>query len=307
MTGDTLYLFGHNQMLDTKPQGLPPATVAVASALFIFFWASGFIAAKFGLPYAEPFTFLMLRFLVALIVLLPLAILWRVDWPSRPGAVGHVIVAGLLVQTIYLIGVFYAVYLGISTGVIALIVGLQPLITGALAAPVLGEKVTVRQWGGLVLGFAGLGLVVAEKVDLTSGQAWGAAFGVLSLAGITLGTLYQKRFCGDIDIRAAVTIQNGVSCCLIAVLAVSIETMAINWTGEFVFALLWSGIGLSVIAIALYYFLVRRGAAAKVTSLIYLSPPTTALMGWLMFDETFAPVAMLGMAIAVAGVALANR
>jgi drug/metabolite transporter (DMT)-like permease len=281
--------------------------MAAASALFIFFWASGFVAAKFGLPYAEPFTFLTLRFLVALAILIPLSILWRADWPSGPRAIGHVIVAGLLVQTIYLIGVFYGVYLGISTGVIALIVGLQPLITGALAAPVLGEQVTARQWAGLALGFAGLGLVVAEKVDLESGQAWGAAFGAVALAGITLGTLYQKRFCAETDIRAAVTIQNGVSCIVIAILAVSVETMAINWTGEFVFALLWSGIGLSVIAIALYYLLVRRGAAAKVTSLIYLSPPTTAVMGWLMFGETFAPVAMLGMMIAVAGVALANR
>ncbi len=307
MAGDIPYSFNLNRMSDTKPHGLSPATVAGASALFVFFWASGFVAAKFGLPYAEPFTFLAIRFLLALIVLVPLAILWRADWPSSPIAVGHVIVAGLLIQTIYLIGVFYAVFLGVSTGVIALIVGLQPLITGALAAPVLGEKVSARQWAGLVLGFAGLGLVVAEKVDLASGQAWGAALGALSLIGITLGTLYQKRFCADIDIRAAVTIQNGISFAVMAILAVSVETMAVSWTGEFVFALLWSAIGLSVIAIALYYLLVRRGAAAKVTSLMYLSPPTTALMGWLMFDETFAPVAMLGMMIAVAGVALANR
>ena len=281
--------------------------MAAASALFIFFWASGFIAAKFGLPYAEPFTFLTLRFLVALAILVPLAILWQADWPSSLGVIGHIIVAGLLVQTIYLIGVFYGVYLGISTGVIALIVGLQPLITGALAAPVLGERVTVRQWEGLALGFVGLGLVVAEKVDLASGQAWGAAFGALALAGITLGTLYQKRFCAETDIRVAVTIQNGISLTVIAILAVSVETMVINWTGEFVFTLLWSGIGLSVIAIYLYYLLVRHGAVGKVTSLIYLSPPTTVLMGWLMFDEIFAPMAMLGMMIAVAGVALANR
>jgi len=278
-----------------------------APALFIFFWASGFVAAKYGLPYAEPFTFLTLRFLVALVLLVPLAILLRADWPSTPSAVGHVIVVGLLVQTIYLIGVFYAVFLGISTGVIALIVGLQPLITGAMAGSVLGEKVSFRQWCGLALGFLGLGLVVAEKVDLASAQVWGAAFGAFALVGITIGTLYQKRFCAETDIRAAVTIQNAVSCLVIGLLAVSVETMVINWTGEFIFALLWSGIGLSVIAIVLYYVLVRRGAAAKVTSLLYLSPPTTAVMGWLMFDETFAPVAILGMFIAVAGVALANR
>lgn len=294
-------------MTQSTTDALSPGWKASVSALFIFFWASGFIAAKFGLPYAEPFTFLTLRFLVAFLILIPLSLIWRVTWPKSPRTIGHVVVAGLMVGTAYLIGVFYGVYLGISTGVIALIVGLQPLITGALAAPVLGEQVSAKQWVGLSLGFVGLGLVVAEKVNFASGEAWGAAFGLLALIGITLGTLYQKRFCGNVDVRASVTIQNAVSLVVIAPLAFTFETMEVQWTGEFYFALLWSAIGLSVIAIALYYFLVRRGAAAEVSSLIYLSPPTTALMGWLMFDETFAVLALVGMAIAVAGVALANR
>jgi drug/metabolite transporter (DMT)-like permease len=294
-------------MTDAKPAGLSPAWTAAASALFIFFWASGFVSAKYGFPYAEPFTFLSLRFLVAIAILWPLTRLWRVDWPSGAAAWTHVIVAGLMVQTIYLIGVFYGIYLGIATGVIALIVGLQPLVTGALAAPVLGEHVSMRQWSGLALGFAGLGLVVADKVDFAQGQSWGVAFGLLGLTGITLGTLYQKRYCASADIRAAVVIQNTASFAVIAPLAFLAETRRVDWTGEFLFALLWSSIGLSVIAIALYYVLVRRGAAARVTSLIYLSPPTTALMGWLMFGETFGLVALAGMAVAVAGVALANR
>ena len=294
-------------MTDTKPAGLSPAWTAAASALFIFFWASGFVSAKYGFPYAEPFTFLSLRFLVAVALLLPLTRLWRVTWPRGRAAWIHVIVAGLMVQTVYLIGVFYGIYLGISTGVIALIVGLQPLVTGALAAPVLGEHVSPRQWSGLALGFAGLGLVVADKVNFAQGQSWGVAFGLLGLGGITLGTLYQKRYSANADIRAAVVIQNAASLAVIAPLAFLVETRHIDWTGEFLFALFWSSIGLSVIAIALYYVLVRRGAAARVTSLIYLSPPTTALMGWLMFGETFGLVALGGMAVAVAGVALANR
>jgi drug/metabolite transporter (DMT)-like permease len=294
-------------MTDEKTAGLSPAWTAAASALFIFFWASGFISAKYGFPYAEPFTFLTLRFVVALAVLVPLMRLWRVAWPAGPRTFAHLAVAGLMAQTAYLIGVFYGIYLGISTGVMALLVGLQPLVTGALAAPVLGERVAPRQWLGLTLGFAGLGLVVAEKVNVSAGEAGGVAFGALALAGITLGTLYQKRFCATVDVRATVTVQNAVSLAVIAPLAATVETMRIDWTGEFLFALLWSAIGLSVIAIALYYLLVRHGAAARVTSLIYLSPPTTALMGWLMFEETFAPPALAGMAIAVAGVALANR
>ncbi|MBK19400.1 MAG: EamA family transporter [Rhodospirillaceae bacterium] len=281
--------------------------MVAASGLFIFFWASGFVSAKFGLPYAEPFTFLALRFLVALVVLVPLTVFWRVRWPKTPTAFIHVIVAGLLVQTTYLTGVFYGIYFGLSTGVMALIVGLQPLITGSLAAPLLGEKVTSKQWLGLGMGFVGLGLVVAEKVELVGQGAWAVAFAGLALIGITIGTIYQKRFCAEVDARAAVTVQNAASFVIIGFLATQIETMAVDWTGEFIFALIWSGVGLSVIAIALYFILVQRGAAAQVTSLIYLSPPTTAIMGWLMFGETFALMALIGMAIAVAGVAIVNR
>ncbi|NKB19385.1 MAG: EamA family transporter [Alphaproteobacteria bacterium] len=294
-------------MTQEKPETLSRGLMVVLSTLFVFFWASGFVAAKYGLPYAEPFTFLTLRFLLALVVMVPLTIVWQVRWPKSPQSLLHIIVAGLLVQTAYLIGVFYGIYLGLSTGVMALIVGLQPLITGSLAAPLLGEQVSARQWIGLGLGFIGLGLVVAEKVEFAGQGGWAVSFAGLALVGITIGTVYQKRFCAEIDARAAVTVQNAVSLVVIGALAVAFETMHVEWTGEFIFALTWSGIGLSVIALALYFFLVQRGAAAQVTSLIYLSPPTTAVMGWLMFGETFAALAMIGMAIAVAGVALVNR
>lgn len=294
-------------MNGTDRGGLSRVQVAGAGALFTFFWASGFVGAKYGLPYAEPFTFLALRFLVAMAVLLPVSWLWRARWPRTPAEFAHVVVAGLLVQSTYLVGVYYGIWLGVSTGVIALIVGIQPLLTGTLSAPLLGERLAPRQWAGLGLGFAGLALVVAEKVNFGSGAGLGAMFGILGLLGITLGTLYQKRFCVGMDIRTAVTIQNVTSGLVMLALAMTFETMHVRWTGEFVFALLWLAVGLSVIAIALYYALVRRGAAARVTSLIYLSPPTTALMGWLMFGETFSPAALAGMAVSVAGVALANR
>lgn len=292
---------------DKDQQRLSPAMTTLAGGLFVFFWASGFVSAKFGFPYAEPFTFLSLRFLLALAILIPMCLIWRAAWPRGIVLIGHVVIAGFLVQTVYLIGVFYGIWLGVSTGVVALIVGLQPLLTGALAGLVLGETVTARQWSGLALGFAGLALVVAEKVDFAGSEGWGAALCAMSLIGITIGTLYQKRFCASVDIRCSVAIQNAVSFLVIAPLALSLETLRIDWTGEFVFALTWSAVGLSVIAIALYYLLMRHGAAAKVTSLIYLSPPTTALMGWLLFGETFSVTALLGLAVAVLGVALANR
>ncbi len=280
---------------------------AAAAALFIFFWASGFVAAKYGFPYAEPFTFLAIRFVIAGIVLIPVCIIWKVTWPRTIGETGHVLAAGLMVQSLYITGVYYGIYLGLSTGVVALVMGLQPLLTGALAGLALAERVTPRRWLGLVLGFTGLGLVVADKTTAAGATVGAFAVTALGLIAITAGTLYQKRFCAAFDIRASVAIQNVASCALMFALAGVFETMAVQWTGEFLFALLWSAFGLSVIAIALYYWMVRHGAAAKVTSLIYLSPPVTAVMGWLAFGETLGPAAIAGMAIAVGGVALVTR
>ncbi len=294
-------------MSTTAPDRLSRSWFIAASALFIFFWASGFVSAKYGFPYAEPFTFLTIRYAIALAILLPVVLALRVRWPQTRIEFVHVAIAGLGVQSIYTIGVFYGIYLGISTGVVALIMAMQPLFTGALSAPLLGERVTPRQWAGLALGFAGVAMVVAEKVDFAGGAAWGFGIAVTGLAGITLGTLYQKRYCATVDIRAGVTIQNAVSLMLAAILAGCFETMQVDWTGQFLFAVLWSALGLSVIAYSLWYFLVRRGAAARITSLLYLSPPATALMGWAVFGETFALLGLFGLAVAVAGVALASR
>lgn len=281
--------------------------VAVAAGLFIFFWASGFVAAKFGFPYAEPFTFLAIRFVIGSAVLIPLCLIWKAAWPKTPRDIGHAVAAGTMVQSLYLVGVYYGIYLGISTGIVALIAGMQPLLTGALAGLMLAERVTARQWLGLVIGFAGLGLVVADKTTTAGATAGAFAITTFGLVAITVGTLYQKRFCASFDIRSSVAIQNIAGAALMFALAGIFETMAVQWTGEFLFALLWSALGLSVIALTLYYWLVRRGEAAKVTSLIYLSPPVTAIMGWLAFNETLGLSAIAGMAVVAAGVALATR
>ena len=291
----------------SSPSSPDNLRAAIAAALFIFFWASGFVAAKYGFPYAEPFTFLGLRYVIGSAVLVPLCLIWKATWPKTGRDIGHIILAGTMVQSFYLVGVYYGIYLGISTGVVALVMGLQPLLTAALAGLALAERVTARQWFGLALGFAGLGLVVADKTT-TAGASTGAfaitAFGLIS---ITVGTLYQKRFCATFDIRSSVAIQNIAGIVLMSVFATMFETMTVRWTGEFLFALLWSALGLSVIALTLYYWLVRRGAASKVTSLIYLSPPVTAVMGWLAFNETLGLGAIAGMAIVATGVALATR
>jgi drug/metabolite transporter (DMT)-like permease len=290
-----------------SPSALNPMTFASIAALFIFFWASGFVAAKYGLPYAEPFTLMAARFVVGAAILVPACFVLKAIWPKTLRDTTHILIAGFGVQTVYLIGVYYGIWFGISTGVTALVVGLQPLLTGVLAGFVLKEKVTPRNWVGLVLGFIGLGLVVWDRVLAPTDALWGLAMLLMGLAGITLGTLYQKKYCGPFDVRAGVALQNVMSCIVMLVLAVIFESMIIDWTGEFVFAVLWSAIGLSVFAICLYYWLVQRGAAARITSLIYLSPPTTAVMGWAMFGEILSWQAIAGMAVAMTGVALAVR
>ena len=290
-----------------SPSALNPMTFASIAALFIFFWASGFVAAKYGLPYAEPFTLMAARFVVGAAILVPACFVLKATWPKTLRDTTHILIAGFGVQTVYLIGVYFGIWFGISTGVTALVVGLQPLLTGVLAGFVLKEKVTPRNWVGLVLGFIGLGLVVWDRVLAPTDALWGLAMLLMGLAGITLGTLYQKKYCGPFDVRAGVALQNVMSCIVMLVLAVIFESMIIDWTGEFVFAVLWSAIGLSVFAICLYYWLVQRGAAARITSLIYLSPPTTAVMGWAMFGEILSWQAIAGMAVAMTGVALAVR
>ncbi len=291
----------------SPPETLNPALFATVAGLFIFFWASGFIAAKYGLPYAGPFTLMACRFVVASLIMVAACFALKAAWPKSPAQAAHILIAGFGVQTLYLIGVYCGISFGVSTGITALVVGLQPLLTGVLAGALLAERVTARNWTGLLLGFAGLALVVWDRVTAPTETLFGLGFLVLGLVGITLGTLYQKRYCAGVDIRAGVALQNVISGVTTLVLAAVFETMRIDWTGEFVFAVLWSAIGLSVIASCLFYWLVQKGAAARVTSLIYLSPPTTAVMGWAMFGEILSLKAIGGMALAMSGVALAVR
>lgn len=294
-------------MSNANPAPHSPLMFVSLAVVFVLFWATGFVAAKFGSPYAEPLTFLGTRFVIASVLLLVLCLVLRTSWPRRLRDYGHIAVAGLLVQSLYLIGVYCGIYLGVSIGVMALIVGLQPLVTGALAGPFLRESVTRFQWLGLALGFGGLSLVVAERVVLGEAVWFGYVLGLVGLAAITTGTLYQKKFCAVFDLRTTVAIQNTVSCVVILALAATFETMEVSWTGEYLFALLWSAVVLSVIAMMVFYSLVTRGAATRGTSLIYLSPPTAAVMGWLIFDESLAALAVVGMMVAVVGVAMVSR
>lgn len=276
-------------------------------ALFVVLWSTGFIGARLGLPHAGPLTFLALRYGLAAALLALVAVGTRAPWPRRWAELGHYATAGLLVHAVYLGGVFVGISLGVEAGVSALIVGLQPLLTAALAGVLIGERVAPRRWAGLSLGLLGVALVLARKLGQGPGDALGSLACVAALLGITAGTLYQKRFCAGMDLRTGGAVQFAAAALATAPLALLFEDTRIDWSGEFVFALLWLVLVLSLGAVSLLYVLIRRGAAAQVASLFFLVPPCTALIAWPLFGETLGPVALAGMALTAAGVALASR
>lgn len=274
--------------------------------LFVVLWSTGFIGAKLGLPYAEPFTFLGIRMVIATGLLGAFALATRAPWPRSWRKVGHIAVAGLLVHALYLGGVFTAIQAGLAAGVAALIVGVQPLLTAVIAGWFLKEQVTARQWLGLVLGLLGIVLVVSSKLTEGTTTLFGIGCALLALLAITLGTLYQKRFCAHMDLRSGGAIQYAVTTIAMLAMAFTFESMQVTWTGEFIFALSWLVLVLSVGAVGLLYTLIRQGAAARVASLFYLTPPLTAVLGYLLFGEALGMIALAGMVLALIGVVLVN-
>jgi drug/metabolite transporter (DMT)-like permease len=278
-------------------------------ALFVFLWSTGFIGAKYGLPYAEPLSFLLIRY--ALVVLLMTLAAWvtRARWPVDLRAWVHLAIAGCLIHGVYLGGVFVSISQGLPAGIVSLIVGLQPLLTAMLATLVLNEAVCGRQWLGLVLGILGTGMVLAGRMDSTSALTELApvlpALG--ALLGITLGTLYQKRFCPHFDWRTGTVVQFSAAAALTLPVALVFEGFRVDFTGEFVFALGWLVLVLSLGAISLLNYLIRSGSAVNVASLFYLVPPVTALIAWGLFGETLSIMSLIGLLVAVTGVALVRK
>lgn len=285
------------------------AWTALAPGVFVFLWSTGFIAAKAGLPYAEPLTFLLTRFAIVAAAMLVASLVVRAAWP-RGIIIVHVAVVGLLMHSSYLGGVFSALQLGMPAGFAALIVGLQPILTAIVVGPLLGERVTWRQWMGFVLGFGGAALVLAERYGFSGAGASGlAAVGAATwgLLGITAGTLYQKRYCAHVNLWTGAVIQYTAAAASMVLPAYAFETMHVTWSGAFIVSMLWLTLALSGGSVTLLYLLIRRGAVSKLASVFFLVPPTTALIAWAMLGETLGPRALAGMAIAAVGVALVQR
>lgn len=274
-------------------------------ALFVLLWSTGFIAAKYGLPYAPPLTFLLYRFILVAALMIVVAVVTNAAWPRSPIEVLHIAVAAWLVHGLYLGGVFIAIKAGVAAGTSAMIVGLQPVLTVLMARFWLGETVVGRQWLGLALGLGGVWLVVRHKAGF-GGDFAGLLPLLVALAAISVGTLYQKRFCSRVDLRAGAVIQFVACAAVYAPVVALYETEPVRWTGDFMFALGWSVVVLSAGAINLLYWLLRHGAAASVARLFYLVPPVTAVIAWLMFGEILDTLALVGMALIAVGVATAR-
>jgi drug/metabolite transporter (DMT)-like permease len=282
-----------------------PLAVRATPALFVVIWASGFVVAKYAAPHAEPLSFLLVRYAGVVVLMLLLALPAAARWP-RGWAVLHLAVAGVGIQAGYLGGVWTAVAAGMPAGVAALVVNLQPVLT-AVAAGFLGQRLGRVQVTGLLLGLAGVVLVVSSKLTTRGLTPFTLGLTVLALLTITAGTLYQKRFCPEFDLRTGQVVQFVASIAVTLPFVLVFESFRLDWTPQLLGALAWSVLVLTGGGISLLFLMLRRGAAAQVTSYFYLVPGITALMAWAMFGETLGPLAIVGMVVAVLGVALATR
>lgn len=280
-------------------------SIAWVGPLFVLVWSTGFIVAKYGMPYTDPMTFLSMRFAGVLVIMVPLSLWWRPSWPTGRSMV-HIAIAGLLMHVGYLGGVWSAIKLGMPAGLSALIVGLQPVLTAFLAAR-FAEKVTPRQWAGLIFGFSGVAIVLADKLGFDGVTFLGVSLCFIALISFTMGTIYQKRFCPMFDLRAGTMIQYAASLVVSGLLMLALEPMTVSWTGELIGALIWSVVFLSIGAMSLWFVLLRQGAATRVSSLIYLTPATVAVMAWILFDEALSLWVALGTLVTVIGVWLVTR
>lgn len=293
-------------------QTASPGLLRAMPWVFVVIWSTGFIVARYGMPYAPPMTFLVWRYVLSIVCFFVWIFLLRVAWPQHPIQWVHLAVTGILMHAGYLGGVWAAVKVGMGAGLVSLMVGLQPVLT-ALWLSSRGGQVSPRQWAGLWLGLGGLVMVVWRKFGPTGeAQLLNMTLATLALLSITTGTLYQKRFVSPCDVRSANAIQ------LLAALVVTLplaflesEPMAwylgeaLNW--ELVLALAWSVLGLTLGGSSLLYLLIQRGAATSVTSLLYLVPPTTALMAWGLFGEPITVLTLAGTALTALGVSLVVR
>src|SRR5882762_3722775 len=275
-----------------------------APALFVLLWSTGFVGTKYVINNADPLTYLAIRMAIVVALMAIIVAIARPKWPNGT-EIGHSVVAGILVHGFYLGGTAVAISLSIPAGLSALIPGLQPILTSTIANRWLGERVTPLQWSGLLIGLAGVALILHDR-PITGQAGWGWLASVVSLVSITLGTLYQRRYCNQIDWRAGNLVQYIAVTIFFGIGAWLFENNAVHWTTEFALALSWLVVVLSIGSIGLLYWLIRRSAATSVASLFYLVPAVTGLMAFVLFGERLDAIAIIGMTACAAAVFLVN-
>ena len=277
---------------------------ALLAWYFVAVWGSGYVATKLGLQYAAPFTFLSLRFSFGLLCLLPVVLLWKPRWPATRAEWSHLAVAGLLMHAVQLGGSHYAQYLGMSAGVSALVISCQPLATAVIASRFLGERLRPGQWLGVFVGLIGVILVVWHKIDVREVGAASLGCTLVALSAVTAATLYQKVFSPHADLKAATAVQFAVSLVVLAPLALAVEGFHVRWAWELLAAIAFLVIGASILGVMALYWLLRHGAASRVTSMMYLPPVFAVALELAMFGVRPTGLMVAGMALACAGVAM---
>ena len=274
---------------------------------FVFIWGSGFLATKAGIQYAAPFTFLSLRFIVGLLCLAPIVLIAKPRWPATSREWFHIIIAGLLMHAIHLSGSHYAQYLGMSAGVTAIILATQTLLTAVFAALWMGEKPSRLQWAGIAIGLSGVAMVVWHKIDIAAVNLGSLVAVTTGLLALTAGTLYQRKFCANSDLRSSAFVQFAASLLMVAPLSIIFEGASIQWAWQLVAAVLFLVIFASIFAVNALHTLMRRGAATRVTSMLYLPPVVAVVLEWLLFGVSPTALTIIGVAVVCIGVSLAVR
>ena len=284
---------------------------AITPLIFVLLWSTGFIGAKYILPYAEPFVFLTIRYFFATLILVALAKILKESLKISKAAIKQSMIVAVFLHVIYIGGVFYAVFIDIPAGITAVIVSLQPILVSLLAIPLLGERLSYRQVFGLALGFIGVLFLLSPKLfegDLSTGfSTFGIISCVLALLGTTGGYLLQKKGGADIPFLAGTAVQFATSTIIFAIAAVIFEPLTVDITLEFVLALTWIVVALSIGSIFLLYYLLRRDSASSVSSLYYLVPPLTSLQAYYFFDEKIKGIGLIGMVLAALGTLIVTR
>ena len=277
--------------------------VVCTPAIFVLLWSTGFIGSKLGAPYAEPMVFLTIRFALVIPLMALLCMVMKRDWPRDPQLIFHCLITGMLVHGIYLGGVFWAIDRGMPAGVSAVMIGLQPAVTAFAAILLIGERVGLRHWIGILIGAIGLGMVLGPRLSIAgSGIGTATILAVLcSVAAISIGTVYQKRFVPKTDLLPATTWQYA-GALLVTLPLTALESWQVTWSGEFVFALLWLVFVLSIGAILLLMFLIRKGEVSRVASLFYLVPAATAIESYFLFGETLSVLQICGTLLVIAAI-----